>query len=131
MLQSLGAFGVASLDEGKIVEERAHAGIGDPRGGRFVESPSFELHRRRLSTCRLDTQRAVEPQRATLDEAFDVLPANQRDVVAKPLTEQLGQRAAMVGLLVLHARKDLGRRRIVLAKPLGEIRVHTFVLFLE
>src|SRR5208283_1260219 len=75
--------------------------------------------------------RPNQPHRLVLDETFDVMAADQRDMLAKALAVRFDQGAAMPGLLLLHFVKHLGRGGIGFAQSIGKIPVDARVLFLE
>ena len=66
-----------------------------------------------------------------MHEATHVLAADQRDVFAEFLTEQLEQAAAMSGFLFAHSVKDFGGRRKVLAQAFGVLGVNALVFLFE
>ena len=65
-----------------------------------------------------------------LDEAFDVLAADQRQVVAEFLPVEVEQHAAVAHFLVRHLVEDLGGGGIFLAQAFGEAAIDAAVLFL-
>ncbi len=65
-----------------------------------------------------------------MDEALDVLAADQRQVFAEFLPVEIEQHGAVVHFFVGHLVEDLGRGRILLAQALGEAAIDTAVLFL-
>ena len=84
-----------------------------------------------MGARRLDAQRVRQPDRLPDDEAFDVLAANERDVLAEAFAIEGGQLAPMLGLFFAHLGEQPRAGRIVLAKPLGKIGVNALVLLLE
>ena len=65
-----------------------------------------------------------------LDEALDVLAADQRQVFAEFRPVELEQHGAVAHLLVRHLVEHLGRGRIFLAQPFGEAAIDAAVLVL-
>jgi len=65
-----------------------------------------------------------------LQEAADVLAADQRNVLAELLLVQLDQPAAMLALFRPHFGEQVGAGGIIVAQALGDIGVNTAVLFL-
>jgi hypothetical protein len=61
-----------------------------------------------------------QPGGLVLDEAGDVMAADQRDEVAELAAIGLGQAAAMLMLLLRHVGKDQGRCGKALAQRVGE-----------
>jgi hypothetical protein len=79
----------------------------------------------------LQSERAHQPQGgAVLDEALDVLPADQRQIVAELLAVEVVEASAVGDFLVRHLVKDCGGGREVCAQALGESAVNSAVLFL-
>ena len=71
-----------------------------------------------------------EPGRLVLDEAGDVVAADQRDEIAEFLPVSLGQPAAMLMLLLRHVEEDQRRGREALAQRIGEGRVGAGIVVL-
>ena len=65
-----------------------------------------------------------------MDEAFDVLAADQRQVFAEFLAVHVDQHGAVPDLLVGHLVEHLGRGRELLAQALGEAAIDAAVLVL-
>ena len=65
-----------------------------------------------------------------LDEALDVLAADQRQVFAEFLAIEIDQHAAVAYLLLRHLVEDLGGGRVVIAQPHGKAAVDAAVLVL-
>ena len=61
----------------------------------------------------------------------DILPAHQRNVVAKFFAEQIDQPAAVGGLFIAHSVKDGGGGGEILFEFMSVIRVDAFVFFFE
>ena len=70
------------------------------------------------------------PDRRVLDEAANVVAADQRDVLAEFLLVELDQPAAVVALFGGHLGEDIGTGRIVVAQAFGDVGVDAAVLFL-
>src|SRR5260370_20429635 len=71
------------------------------------------------------------PEGAAVEKAFDVLAADERDVLAKPLAVDLKQGVAVPGLLGLHLFKNLGRGRVRFAESLGEVAIDPAILLFQ
>ena len=66
-----------------------------------------------------------------LDEAFDVLAADQRNVLSKFLPEEFDEAAAMVRLFLAHAVEHLRRAGEILPQSFGEISIDALILFFQ
>ena len=66
-----------------------------------------------------------------MHEPVDVLPPDERDVLAEAAAKLVDQERAVFGFLVLHLVEHRRRRRIRLAQAVGEIAVDAAVLFLQ
>src|SRR6185436_8408807 len=89
-----------------------------------------ELHHRGLVADGVEASGPDHPWGFAPHEALDVLAPDEGDVVAEPQAVELGEPAPVAGLLVAHAREDLGRRGVPGAQPGGEIVVDPRVLLL-
>ncbi len=78
-----------------------------------------------------NSQRADQPNRTALDEAFDILAANQGDVLAKALAIHFDEAGAVFGLLGLHFLEHFGGVGIGVAQAVDEIAVDAGVFFFE
>ena len=65
-----------------------------------------------------------------MDEAFDVLAADQRQVVSELLPVHVDQHGAVADFLVGHLVEHLGRGWELLAQTLGEAAIDAAVLVL-
>ena len=65
-----------------------------------------------------------------LDEALDVLAADQRQIVAEFLAVEVEQHGAMAHFFVRHLVEHLGGGRKLLAQAFGEAAIDAAVLFL-
>ena len=100
-------------------------------GGLAVEVGGLLLQLLRPPPHRVEPERLGQPDRLPAHEAAHVLAPDQRDVLAEPLAEQLDQHPAMAALLLGHGVEHLGRGRVGVAQPFGEIAVDPPVLLLE
>ena len=92
------------------------ASVGAGRGA-LVEAAGLELHRLGLlAHARRGRAGATSQTGSALDEAFDVLPADERDVLAEA-GDRFDQAAAVAVLLDLHAAEDLGGGGVVGLRP--------------
>ena len=64
------------------------------------------------------------------DPAADILPTDQRDVVAEFLDEKVDQLAPMLVFLFGHVDENLGAVRVVGPQSFGEIEEDTAILLL-
>jgi len=71
------------FDLGQITQEFANVRITYMLDGSFIEATSFELHHLDLLPDVIDAQWTDQPDRAALNEALDVMPANQGNVLAE------------------------------------------------
>ncbi len=79
----------------------------------------------------VEAERAHQPERlAVVDEALDVLAADQRQVLAEFLAVHVEQHGAVAHLLVGHFVEHLGGGGKRLAQALGEAAVDAAVLVL-
>src|SRR5215467_6227755 len=97
----------------QIIEELPETGIRRSCGRLLVEPAALHFHGGCVASHRLQPQRPGEPYRAALYKAFDVLPSDQRDMVAESLLIKLDQATAMAGFLFAHSVKNCRRRRKV------------------
>ena len=65
------------------------------------------------------------------DEALHILSPNQRDVIAKPLLEQVEKHATVAALRLGHVDEDLRGSGVALLQALCELAVDPPVLFLR
>ena len=73
----------------------ASSRLGD---GPLVELLGLEFHQLDLFADRIDPQAACQPDGPPLHETLDVVPANERDVVAELAAVQLDEPMAMAVL---------------------------------
>ena len=131
LFESSARFSCERSSCGQVVEQLADAGVLRAGRGPFIKSAALHFHRRGLLADRVESQRPHQPDRAPLHEAVNVLPADQRNVVAELRLVQFDQTAAVCGFLLAHAVEDRGRSGEILAQPLGEVGVDAFVFFLQ
>src|SRR4051812_31169620 len=72
---------------------------------------------------RLDVESLRHPDGPALDEALDVLSPNQRDVIAKPLLEQVEEHPAVAALRLGHVHEDLRGSGVALLQALRNLLV--------
>ena len=89
------------------------------------------LHRRGLSSHHLQPQRPYKPNRPPLEKPFHILASQQRNVLAEFLTIKLRQPTAVVHFLLAHLDKNLGRRRVLFAKPIRIVGVYPRIFLLH
>ena len=120
--QRLGQVNVLPLLLGQVAEQLADAGVGRLPDRRFVEPLRLEFHDLDLLADRRQAQRANQPDRPPLHEPLDVLPPDQRDVLAELLAVQFDQAMAMVVLLLAHLVEDLDGAGVVVAQARRQSR---------
>ncbi len=131
LFQRLGHGGVFAFGVGQIAQQLADRGVADFLDGALVEAPRLQLHDLRLLAHRVQAERTHQPHRPAVDEAFDVLAADQRDVLAELLLVELNQAGAVLRLLRLHLLEDHGAGGVGFAQAVGEIAVDAPVFFFE
>src|SRR5713226_6461229 len=99
--------------------------------GPFVKATGFKLHHLDLLSDVLNAQRTGQPDRAPLDESLDVLPPNQRNVLAEAVSVGLDEAGAMLRFLLAHVVEDLRGVGIRFAQTISEIAVDATVLFFQ
>ncbi len=99
--------------------------------GPFVKATGFELHHLDLLPDVIDAQWTDQPDRAALDEALDVMPPDQGNVLAEAASVGLDQAGTMLRFLLAHLVEDLRGVRIRVAQTIGEIAVNTAVLLFQ
>ena len=119
------------LDCEQVAEQLANAGIGCLLLRALVEAARLELHDLDLLADRIDAERPRQPDGLAVDEAFDVLAADVRNVLAESRPVGFDQAGAMLRLFLAHLVEHPGGGRIAFAKPIGEVRVDPSVFFLE
>jgi hypothetical protein len=103
---------------------------GRALGGEAVEPRGVGLHLLGGVAHALDRQRPYVPDRAADDGAFDVLAADQRNMLAVFCDIHVEQPAAVVVLLRRHRLEHLGAGGIVLAQSERVVGVDAPILLL-
>ncbi len=101
LAEVVGELFVLVLGGGKVVEQIAHGVVMRRLRGAAIEPRRLVFHLLGKFARGIDRQRPVEPDRPALDEAFDVLAADQRQKIAEFLAMKIEQHVAM-------ARSPLG-----------------------
>ena len=122
---------MVGLDLGQIDQQLADAGVADLLGGLAVEVRRLLLELLGAPPDRIQAQRLGQPDRLSAQEAAHVLAADQRDVLAEALAEQLDQHPPMAALLLGHLVEHLGRGRVGRAQAFREVAIDPPVLLLE
>ena len=128
--QGAGMSLVSGLDVGEVAEQLAHAGVGGARRGAAIEVGGFLFHRFGALAHGVDVEGLAHPHRLAADEAAHVVAADQRNVLAETLAEEVDQHLAMAVLLLGHALEHLGGGREIVAQALDEIAIDARVLLL-
>ena len=115
---------------GKADQQFADRCIARGFGGLAVEPRRLLLHAEDVFADLFEAERPRQPQRLALDEALDVVTADQRQVVAEFFAVEIEQPAAMANLFLRHAGEDGGGGRKRLGQPFGESVIDAAVLFL-
>ncbi len=121
---------VLAFDLGELEQEFPGRGVARGVGGAAVEALGLELHVLGELAHLVEIELRHQPERLLGDEAFDVLAADQRQVLAEFRAVELEQHGAMAHLLVGHLVEHLGGGRILLAQALGEAAIDAAVLVL-
>ena len=130
-LQLIGPQGVLALLTGQVIEQLADARVGGLPCGGLVEPLGLQLHQLDLLADGGQPQGAHQPDRLALDEALDILAAEQRNVLAELLAIEFDQSVPVPLLLGEHRLEDRRGGRVVRPEPLGEVTVNAGVLFFE
>ena len=116
---------------GEVAEKSARRSVADALDRALVEAARLELHDLGLLADDTEAERPHAPHRPAVHESVDVLPPDERDVLAEAVAKLVDQERAVFGFLVLHLVEHRRRRRIRLAQAVGEIAVDAAVLFLQ
>jgi hypothetical protein len=123
--------GVLAFGDCQVAEQLADRGVGDALGAALVKPARFPFHQLGLLTNDADAERPRQPDRSPLDEAFDVVTPDQRNMVAKPLAVRVDEAGPVFRFFRLHFFEHASRGRVRLTQTLGEIAVNAPVLFFE
>src|SRR5262249_32921782 len=115
----------------EVAQQLADAGVGRLLGSRFVEALGLELHCLGLLTYGVQPQRANQPNGPPAHKPFNVVPADQWNVLAEALPVGVEQAMAMTVLFRAHLAELIRLRRVAVLQPFGEVVVNTGVFFLE
>ena len=116
------------LGGGQLPQQIAHGIIVRGLRGAPVEARGLVLHGLGEFARGVERQRPVEPDRTPLDEALDVLAADQRQKVAEFLAMKIEQHVAMPDLLLGHFVVHFRGVRIGTAERIGEGAVNAIIL---
>ena len=130
LLELVGDIFVLALDLGELQQQLAGRGVAGGVGRAPVEALGFEFHVLREFPHLIEVELRHQPQRLLGDEAFDVLAADQWQVLAEFRPVEVEQHGAMARLLVGHLVEHLGGGRVLLAQALGKAAVDPAVLVL-
>src|SRR5205823_1494291 len=73
----------------QVAQQLADTSIGGAAGGGLVETPRFDFHQGRLLASGRKSQRSDQPDGFAAHEAFDILPANEGNVIAESLPVEI------------------------------------------
>ena len=127
LAEIVGEFFVLVLGGGKPRQEIAHRVVARGLGGAAIEARGLILHLFGELARGVQAERAVEPDWPAFDEAFDVLPADQRQKVAEFLAVKIEQHVAMPDLFLRHFIVHIRSVRVGPAEPVGEGAVDAVV----
>ena len=120
-----------ALLRGEIAQELAQLGVLRPLRGLLVVTRGLELHQRDPAADVVDARVTQRLDRIAAHEAADVLAADERDLLAELLAEQLDQAAPVRVFLCGHAVERRRRLREVRTEQTRELAEDARVLFLE
>ena len=122
---------VLGLDLSQFEEQLSNRDVAGGFRGPAVEAFGFVFHPSGELPHLVEAERTHQPERlAVMDEAADVLAADQRQVLAEFFAVHVEQHAPMPHLLVGHLVEHLGGGGEWLAQTLGETAVDAAVLVL-
>ena len=116
--------------QGKIAKQLADAGIRGAGRRLLIETAGLFLHLNRLPPHRLYAKGANLPERPPLDIATDIVPADERDMVAELFDKHVDQHSTVLVFLLSHVEEHTSRVGVIALKPLGEVGVDAPVLLL-
>src|SRR3954454_9889137 len=90
----------------------------------YVKALGFELHRRHFLADGVEREILGQPDRATAQKSFDVVPANRREIAAEARLVHLQQHVAMVFLLLRYLLEYFCRLRVTRRYAFGEGHVN-------
>src|SRR4051812_11405388 len=122
---------MTGFDLGQIAKELPDGWVAGACRGPRVEVSGLGFHRLGLMANRRDVESLRHPNGPALDETPHVLSPNQRDVIAKPLLEQVEKHPAVAALRLGHVHEDLCGSGVALLQTLRELAVDPPVLFLR
>src|ERR1700722_6662265 len=111
--QAFGQSAVLALGVVEIAEELAGGSVGDRAKPSLVKLPRLEFHQLRLLPDGLDAERTDEPDRFPMHEAFHILAADERNMLAETPAVIIEQVAAMPALFGRHGVEKLRRSRVI------------------
>ncbi len=113
---------------GKACQQIAHGVIARRLRRASVEARSLVFHFLGEFANGVEPERTVEPDRTARDEAFHVLPPDQREKVAEFLPVEVEQHVVMADLLGSHFVVHRCRVRVGAAQPVRKGAVDAVVL---
>ena len=122
---------VACFSLRQLDQQLAHRGVACVFCRLAVEALRLELHVLGELAHLLEAERPHQPQRLLrLQEALDVLPADQRQVVSEFLAIEIEQHRAVMHFLFGHLVEYLCGGRELLAQTFGKTAIDAAILFL-
>ena len=114
----------------KLDQQLPHRGVTRVFRGFAVVALGLEFHVLGEFAHLLETERPCQPQRLfRVQEALDVLAADQRQVVPELLPIEIEQHRAVVHFLFSHLVEYLCRGRELLAQTFRKTAIDTAILF--
>ena len=130
LADALGHVFVPHFGVGEIAEQLANRHVFAAGGGAAVEELGLPLHAFGHVADGVELQRLDLPNRLMMDEAANVLAADQRDVLAEFFPIEVEQHAPMIGFLGGHFAEHGRTARVFAAQSLGDIDIDATVFFL-
>ena len=97
----------------------------------LVEFPRLLLDLLRLPAHRVQAHGSDHPMRRVLDEAFDVLAADEGNMLAELVPVEVDQHPPVSALFLRHLVEHLGGSRILVPQPMGVIQKYPRMLLLQ
>ncbi len=116
---------------GQVPQELPDARVGGlPRGG-LVKPSRLQFHQLGFFADRGQPEGAHQPDWLAVDEPFDIMSSDQRDVLTELLAVQLDEPVPVPILLAAHLVEDCGCGGVVSLEPLRKVAVNAGIFFFE